>query len=120
MDPGPAGPPVAWGSGLPAGIAVGIAVGNGGPVHVSGGYHLPSEANHHPGPCDASLMALRSLLVGPLPGGATAAHCRPAVARDEGPCGVKSRTDSAGSQNHNRFPGMRDTPPSTRTSPSGD
>jgi len=56
MGPGPARAPVAWGSGLPAGIAVGMAVGNGGPVHVSGGYHLPSEANHHPGPCDASLM----------------------------------------------------------------
>jgi hypothetical protein len=22
----------------------------GGPVHSSGGYHLPSDANHHPGP----------------------------------------------------------------------
>src|SRR5687768_2115330 len=37
----------------------------GGVLHVStggtagawsGGYHLPSEASHHPGPCDCSLM----------------------------------------------------------------
>src|SRR6185437_14008942 len=28
----------------------------GGPVQSSGVYHLPSEANHHPGPCAVSLM----------------------------------------------------------------
>jgi hypothetical protein len=30
----------------------------GGPVHNSGGYHFPSDANHHPGPCEVSLMSL--------------------------------------------------------------
>ena len=29
----------------------------GGPVQSSGGYHLPSDASHHPGPCEVSLMA---------------------------------------------------------------
>lgn len=47
--------------GIVGGGIVGDAIGGGGIVGgavgaVSGGYHLPSDASHQPGPCEYSLI----------------------------------------------------------------
>ena len=48
-------PDIPVGGGGPGGGVAQVSAG-GTAGAWSGGYHLPSEASHHPGPCDWSLM----------------------------------------------------------------
>src|SRR5688500_12860853 len=68
-------------------------VGGGGgtyPGACSGGYHLPSEAIHHPGPCGASLTSGQQRRQASLTTRALSASCGAVAADARASCPVTS------------------------------